>query len=235
MATIYGKTSKYLTKQRKRYTRFESALIYNAITVGVICVFLFLYGYIMGRSGMMKIIFTLLLMIVVILYLLARGNRQKAGYYQQGQCGEKQVLEELMKLPQNYAVFYDLKFKNTKANIDFLVTGPTGVFAIEVKSREGYITQNNVKEEVIMQTLNGALNIKKYLEKRSVKTGYIDPLLVYSSNKAMVRTFQTDHHVRAMQKNYLNKYILSQKDITKEINIFELEKFLVALTAHNYL
>ncbi|NTU66874.1 MAG: NERD domain-containing protein [Candidatus Moranbacteria bacterium] len=62
--------------------------------------------------------------------------------YKQGGKGEGAIYYELLKLSDNYLVFQDVKFPTKDFNIDFVVVGPTGIFAIEVKSHKGIIGFN---------------------------------------------------------------------------------------------
>jgi len=81
---------------------------------------------------------TLLLMAsAVVSYLLIRIYRilGERHYYQLGYAGEVAVgnaLNELMR--QGYYVFHDVK-GDGEYNIDHIVVGPTGVFAVETKAR----------------------------------------------------------------------------------------------------
>ena len=51
-----------------------------------------------------------------------------------GAAGESKVGKRLEKLPSEYKVFHDRKIPSSRANIDHIVVGPTGVFAIETKN-----------------------------------------------------------------------------------------------------
>ena len=54
--------------------------------------------------------------------------------HRRGLLGEQAVAEELQRLPAGYRVFHDVP-GNGKWNIDHVVVGPAGVFAIETKYR----------------------------------------------------------------------------------------------------
>lgn len=62
--------------------------------------------------------------------------------YLQGRKGEYGTYFELLNLPDAYLVFQDVKFPKKYSNIDFVVVGPAGIFAIEVKSHDGIIGFN---------------------------------------------------------------------------------------------
>lgn len=60
-----------------------------------------------------------------------------------GAAGESKVGRRLEKLPSDYKVFHDRKIPGSKANIDHIVVGPTGVFAIETKNVAGKVALVN--------------------------------------------------------------------------------------------
>jgi nuclease-like protein len=57
-----------------------------------------------------------------------------------GAEGERQLLKFLQDLPDTYTVISDLAFAGSYGNIDHLVIGPKGVFAVDVKNWRGVIT-----------------------------------------------------------------------------------------------
>jgi len=60
-----------------------------------------------------------------------------------GAVGESKVGKRLEKLPPDFKVFHDRKIPGSKANIDHIVVGPTGVFAIETKNVAGKVAVVN--------------------------------------------------------------------------------------------
>ena len=65
-----------------------------------------------------------------------------------GAAGESKVGKRLEKLPGDYKVFHDRKIPGSKANIDHIVVGPTGVFAIETKNVAGKVAVVNGELQV---------------------------------------------------------------------------------------
>jgi len=59
--------------------------------------------------------------------------------YQKGLMGEASVADALKKLDDSYCVINDLVLKGRSGNIDHIVLGPNGVFAVETKSLRGEI------------------------------------------------------------------------------------------------
>lgn len=233
MTKIYGSDSKYLLKQHKKYSLVEKLFLYATTLLGTFAFLAFFHGLFIQNSNFLRWLFTLLLCTGVLLFKYAYRNRITSDNYLQGQEGEKEVLIELSKLSENYAVFCDVKLRNKNHNIDFVVTGPTGIFAIEVKSHKGNISSKLIPDAYLKQTARGAIEIQNYLNHVAKKSPFINAILVYSSEEAYVSTFRTDNYVTVIHKAGLNKFITTRKEVAKDINILHLENFLVGLTSHN--
>ena len=65
---------------------------------------------------------------------LAFGARQSTEAWRIGAEGERLTARTLQKLPASYRVLHDLPMPRSKANIDHVVIGPTGVFSVETKN-----------------------------------------------------------------------------------------------------
>ncbi len=62
------------------------------------------------------------------------GARATTESWRKGQEGEVRTGRALETLPQGYIVLHDLRMPGSRANIDHVVIGPTGVFAVETKN-----------------------------------------------------------------------------------------------------
>lgn len=62
--------------------------------------------------------------------------------WRRGAEGEEKTERWLSKLPPEYSVLHDLAIPGSKANVDHLVIGPTGVFVVDSKNYSGKITEN---------------------------------------------------------------------------------------------
>jgi len=65
---------------------------------------------------------------------------------EKGADGERDFVKYLKDLPDTYTVICDLDFADSYGNIDHLVIGPTGVFAIDVKRWNGNVTPDGKGE-----------------------------------------------------------------------------------------
>lgn len=65
---------------------------------------------------------------------------------QDGADGECEFVKFLKDLPDTYTVISDLDFTDSYGNIDHLIVGPNGVFAIDVKNWRGTVTPDGKGE-----------------------------------------------------------------------------------------
>ncbi len=98
------------------------------------------------------------------------------GKNDRGEEAETKIKNILMELPDNYSIYQNVLVKNPP-DIDFVLVGPNGIFAIEVKSfaRKYYFYQKNPVDQVFKETMK----LKNYLHSEGVKM-YIHGVLVYS-------------------------------------------------------
>jgi len=60
--------------------------------------------------------------------------------YRKGAEGEELTADDLSTLPGTSSVFHDLTHPSIGGNIDHIVVGPTGVFALETKNWKGNVS-----------------------------------------------------------------------------------------------
>lgn len=125
-------------------------------------------------------------------------NRQTTDAYLIGAVGEERVGRELAKLPHGYYVFHDIKIPGSKANIDHLVIGPTGVFIVETKAVTGKVTLqagsvylNGRKRNYVEQAWREAVAVQKSISELAANQALdVHPLLCFT--RAELPIFQTD-------------------------------------------
>jgi hypothetical protein len=163
-------------------------------------------------------------------------NKKKIKYLA-GLRGESVIYFELKKLPKEYSVFQDVKIYK-RCNIDFVVLGPTGIFAIEVKSHSGKIDFNG-RDFLINGTVFKEKNIlnQAYAEASKVKEIIRDvenvyPVLAFSHYNAIVSFgFKPQNNVYVINKKYLNNFIKQQAVIFDDNKIFNIKSVLLAFVA----
>lgn len=85
-----------------------------------------------------------------------------------GASGEREIIDYLKGLPDTFTIVSDLDFADSYGNIDHLVIGPTGAYAIDVKNWKGTVTSDG-KGELL---LNGRPTDKpqvRYFTRRTME------------------------------------------------------------------
>jgi hypothetical protein len=100
---------------------FDSGLVHQVGLVAAFCLFL------MTVSAAQK----------------SMGARPSTEAWRIGAEGERLTARALQELPASYRVQHDLAMPGSKANIDHVVTGPTGVFTVETKNYKSGVTITN--------------------------------------------------------------------------------------------
>ena len=80
--------------------------------------------------------------IMIIHFLVAASYFSEAEILKRGLIGENETADIISKLPNEYVAFQNLviKFEDRISEMDLVVLGPTGIFIIETKNRNGIIT-----------------------------------------------------------------------------------------------
>ncbi len=194
----------------------------TAYSVTAICVFWL--GWVLFYAFQLNWLFAALLLIPVAFILkdahsIFDRSKTRLTDIKRGASCEQRVFNYLSQsLPlDSYSIFSDVKISRS-GNIDFVVIGPTGVFAIEVKSREGTISsrhdltfqpEGRKKKNFVKQTLNEAWDLHNYLSLHTHHDTWVTPVLVFASPKAFVLF---DEHIK-----HDHVYIVSLEQLTRVI------------------
>ena len=147
MAQVKGKPGSHLVRDALRglMVSFTASLVLIAGTV-------FILGFVIG-AGQAPWLLTLLVPIAMLFYYLIRHYVrivEKRIYTNlQGARGEWLTANKLEMLANCYRVFNNVAATN--GNLDHVVVGPSGIFAIETKNWRGVI-RNNGKGKLIQNT-----------------------------------------------------------------------------------
>jgi hypothetical protein len=101
----------------------------------------------------------------------------RMGKNDRGEIAETKVKNILVELPDSYSIYQNVLIKE-KLDIDFVLIGPHGIFAIEVKSHRAISFFS--KRRHINQAFAEAMGLKEYLQGAGLKA-YVHPVLVYTS------------------------------------------------------
>lgn len=164
-----------------------------------------------------------------------------AEHFRQGLDGEEVTAQELQKLPDEYTVIRDVHIPGMKTNIDFVVLGANGLFAIEVKSHRGEITYDGrqlrrngypLEKDFLRQSRTEATALTEYLQANVDRNLYANPILVFSDQKARLKFGRTPlHGVVVIRVDWLREQIMKNISPTRVS-----EKFIdqiIPLFSHN--
>ncbi|MDY0040482.1 MAG: nuclease-related domain-containing protein [Desulforhabdus sp.] len=109
-----------------------------------VCVLFFIFGFAAARYDVRWAIGAIVF-IVPVIWLANRWSEMELRSVQKhevGADGERKIGKLLKDLPDAYTVINDFDFVGSYGNIDHLVIGPKGVFAIDVKNWRGTVSSD---------------------------------------------------------------------------------------------
>ncbi|MDW3214975.1 MAG: nuclease-related domain-containing protein [Ilumatobacteraceae bacterium] len=124
--------------------------------------------------------------------------QREAEKWERGAEGERRIAAVLDRLPTEYVVFHDLQLPNSKANVDHLVIGPTGIWAVDSKNYSNPVTIGSGKGAGMLWTGRRPLTktIETSIWEASVVAelvGYpVDPLMCILAPSLPRNTFEWD-------------------------------------------
>ncbi|HVY67281.1 MAG TPA: nuclease-related domain-containing protein [Patescibacteria group bacterium] len=214
MARYYGSGSKYLLAREMRNFFLALGLIVLPFAVVLVIIKNFqpAYAIVAGIAA-----------IVVIVNGLDPAVdyfQSRAGKFRRGRAGEKDIKKELLRLPDEFAVFQGVRIGEKRGDIDFVVVGPTGIFTVEAKSMGGKIAYDGMRltingnydgRDFLRQAAGEAWAVKKYLAARLNADLYVHAVLAFSHKFASMRfgLQPVQGGVYAVPKDYLTDLILS--------------------------
>jgi len=174
----------------------------------------------------------------IVLAVFAERQSRKVIKYFNGKKAEYNIFFRLLKLSKDFHLLQSLII-NGKSNIDFVVVGPTGIFAIEVKSHKGFIVFNGgeltrggkpFEKDFLSQTMKGAININGLIKKEIGKDFFVQPILVFSNiYRKLIFKEENINRVFVVSNNSLNRRIYKNhfKFSKEEVNrvVEALEKY----------
>lgn len=220
MAQIFGEKSRYLIWMDYTY-RIASVVMFF---MSFYLVYEYLKINVLVGHTWINVMVPLLIYTPIFFWI--KNNLEEyivtGGKFKGGRFGEYAILDELVKLPDEYLIFQDVKLPEHWDNIDFVVIGPTGFCTLEVKSHVGRITfngndllQNGCKfreKNILKQAMDEAMNLHTFLKKRIDREFFIVPTLVFSNKWASMRFgFNKVKGVHVVQKKFLNELILKNE------------------------
>ncbi|MDD5706439.1 MAG: nuclease-related domain-containing protein [Kiritimatiellae bacterium] len=153
MPTFIGQPADF-QQERAIKRRLNAVMAMFVVVMLVMFAMGWLSGYVAGRRNLWSCLGAALAFAAVIpcfKFLERRFDKhiRLARMEQDGADGEREIIPYLKKLPDTYTVVCDLDFADSYGNIDHLVIGPTGIFAIDVKNWKGTVAADGKGELLI--------------------------------------------------------------------------------------
>lgn len=221
MAKVLGETGRYVTEQSiKKYQK--QFLVIFLVFWGLA----FIDGYLFGvRKFPFALILTVLFIASTLLSVRWTNKKIKALEterlnFRKGAIGEAVTGYILEGLPNTYYVVNDLKTEF--GNIDHVVIGPTGVYAIDTKNWKGIVTagengevllNGDSKEAEVKILISNIMNVKEKIKDRCI-INFIQGALVFPSARVEAK-WGTTKAVYCMRDEKLYDYIVENKKPNK--------------------
>lgn len=179
MAIIFGGKSGYLGK--KRYFLFLTIVVLIFAVLGLAGIFPIFSSY--GLWALAGALCFVLLLEKILKMVEKEYNRFDNGIF-----GEEQIIRELKKLPDEYAVFRGIMV-GSHQDIDCAVIGPTGIFVVEVKSHRGKIGFNGVEltrngqrleKDFFHETMAEAVGLRDLIRNLAKEDVFVEPVIIFS-------------------------------------------------------
>jgi len=234
---MYGGPSKFLI-WRDKWAALFSLLYLSVLFYITYAVFVRSFKFLFSLSGIfiLAIIFGPLAWYA---YKKYKGLELESLMFYRGRRWEDSVWCELKKLPDDFVVFWGIKYENEKADTDFVIVGPTGVFAVDAKSHDGPIEFDGEKltrwkrpfeKDVLGQAMHEALSLHEFIKNKLHSDTFVLPVLVFSD-------FRTSMHfglnpvknVFVIQATWLLKLLTEKPRKLSEEQIKEIEGALMPL------
>jgi hypothetical protein len=167
MAHMIGEAARYTTARSIRV--FRRMFVTTMLVIGVLGVFegVILTTFLSRWGQASWVPFILAIVGVVGAYFLAQYQMRRIDHFEQerkrwrkGAAGECVVADVLAALSDEFSVINDVS--TASGNLDHVIVGPTGVFAIETKNWRGTIAADNAGELVLNGKAASTPHVKNF-------------------------------------------------------------------------
>lgn len=150
MAEFIGTAGDFM-KEKALNRRLNAILAFFMVFAAGVFILGWISGYVWGSRTLFSGVLAIIAIIVAIPAFKAFGTQfdkqlRMSRAEENGADGERNFIKYLTDLPDTYTVVSDLDFADSYGNIDHLIIGPTGVFAIDVKNWKGAVTPDGKGE-----------------------------------------------------------------------------------------
>jgi hypothetical protein len=222
MAKVLGETARYVTKQSIKKYQLQFLTIFLAAYFFALVLGFFL-GFDFNKHPYLQIAILILLAgIAVIARLLINrviDNLEKKRIdFRKGATGEALVGYILAGFPDAYRIIPGVE--TSFGDIDHVVVGPTGVYAVDTKNWRGIVTADDqgelllngrpTKKPAIGNLTRSIMTTKKKIKARSALDPYVRGVLAFPSARVEAK-WGTTGPVHCITDEQLYDYIVEKK------------------------
>ncbi len=200
--------------------------------IGLVIITVFIYY----SAIFAKYSFLVWVILITFLLLMFAYLRKRTGKFISGTIGEKDIDRELKDLDKRYTYIAG-GLETRRGNVDKIVIGPMGVWALEVKSHNGDITfdgqtllrnHERFEKNFLSQAYAEAKFLQELIKSKLNLDIPVQPAVVFSSNHAIVRLGLNKYKgVYVIQKGWLTKLLTETHNRSLDTDtIKKLEDFL---------
>ena len=222
---MYGGKRRYLRRMVRRYT----VLVF--ISIAAIAVIAGVWSCIIVQYALSPFLVVVPLVLAAVPVYFTWRRRG----YQYGIRGEEAVVDALSMLDDRHRVFNDLVLPGARGDIDHVVVGPGGVFALETKNYSGDITcfedrwtrcRNGTWEVTVhspsRQAIDNARRLDAFLRQCGIAVK-VDPVVVLANRNARIRC--ENPVVPVVMRRALASHLTSRKSRLSDAEIRAISDF----------
>ena len=157
-------------------------------------------------GAIVLILFSHVWILSLIFFGLGLHYLKRRSHWRKGILGEKMVVEALTPLDNSYVLINDVVLPERTGNIDHILVGPNGVFAIETKSYQWHY----LNRFPIRQAIRNAISLRQFLEKQ-VKIDMFIPAILVSTDPDAISS-QSPSTVNVIGLKNLCEFIKGRKN-----------------------
>jgi hypothetical protein len=157
------------------------------------------------------------------------GKKTDVGAWRMGAKGEEEVARRLRRLPSTWTTLHDLPLGRNGANLDHLVVGPGGVFALNTKNLRGKVwvaeralLVNGHKTNFLSKSKSEAERVAGILTKATGDTVAVKPILVVMGAELSIKA--QAHGVTVVTRKRIRSWLegrprrLTASEVTMIVN-----------------
>jgi len=237
MAKVFGKPGGYVENASSR--KFCKMIFWFWGGTGFFCYLMGLLHGLVFKNNKYASLFSLALLIPAAIGYFSRKkinmffDKLTADIisYRKGAEGEHLTAETLVSLPASYVVLHDVTHPSINGNIDHVVIGPTGVFALETKDWHGMVSLSENSKLMLNDRydnskhgkaiLGRSMDLNKKIEALSGVKTFVQAVMVFPHASVKVLP-GTKSALSVQQISYLENFI-KKPSLNRALTAMEVE------------